>query len=45
MNLQIILNKFGIWCSQNALTVNVNKTKVMAFGDQKATLKRTKGII
>ena len=40
--LQDILNKFGVWCSENALTVNVKKTKVMAFGS-KNNIKKDKG--
>ena len=38
-----ILDRFGVWCSENALTVNVKKTKVMAFGS-KSNIKKDKGI-
>ena len=44
IDLQNTLNKFGIWCSENALTVNVKKTKVMAFGS-KVIFKRTRETI
>ena len=30
--LQNLIEKFSKWCSQNALTINIKKTKVMAFG-------------
>ena len=41
--LQIILNKFIIWCAKNALTVNTKKTKIMAFGS-KNKIKKSKNI-
>ena len=44
IDLQNILNKFGVWCSENALTVNVKKSKVMAFGS-KNNIKKSKGNI
>ena len=42
VDLQNILDKFGVWCSENALTINVKKTKVMAFGS-KNNIKKDKG--
>ena len=30
--LQEMLDKFVSWCSKNALTINIKKTKIMAFG-------------
>ena len=42
IDLQNILNIFGKWCSENALTVNVKKTKIMAFGS-KNNIKKDKG--
>ena len=33
-DLQVTLNKFVSWCSKNALTINIKKTKVMTFGSK-----------
>ena len=42
IDLQKVLDKFEVWCSENALTVNIKKTKVMAFGS-KNNIKKDKG--
>ena len=44
IGLQKVLDKFGDWCSENALTINVKTTKVMAFGS-KNNIKKDKGNI
>ena len=41
--LQITIDKFVSWCSKNALTINIKKTKIMTFGS-KNNLKRAKNI-
>ena len=41
MQLQGSLNKFSKWCAGNALTINVKKTKLMAFGSR-SRVKRCK---
>ena len=37
--LQASLNSFSMWCSQNALTINAKKTKIMSFGTRKKCKK------
>ena len=41
--LQLGINKFTSWCSKNALTINIKKTKVMKFGTNNK-LKKAKYI-
>ena len=38
-DLQKDLNSLARWCSQNSLTINVKKTKVMTFGSKKSREK------
>ena len=37
--LQHSLNKFATWCSENSLTINISKTKIMAFGSRQKVKK------
>ena len=39
LKLQISLNLFAKWCSANVLTLNVKKTKLMAFGSRSKVKK------
>ena len=41
--LQLSVNKFKSWCNVNALTINVSKTKVMAFATR-SKVKKCKGV-
>ena len=43
IELQNTINKFVSWCSKNALTINIKKTKVMTFGS-KNKVKKAKNI-
>ena len=43
-DLQNIINKFVSWCSKNALTINIKKTKVMTFGS-KNKVKKAKNVV
>ena len=45
IGLQISMDKFAKWCSQNALTINVKKTKLMAFGSRSKIKKCNKAHI
>ena len=40
--LQRVLNKFVVWCSKNALTINIKKSKIMTFGSINK-IKKSKG--
>ena len=42
VNLQGSVNKFANWCEVNSLTINISKTKTMAFGSRQK-VKRAKG--
>ena len=44
MDLQEGLNQFSVWCHENKLSLNTNKTKQMAFGTR-YKVKKTKRII
>ena len=41
--LQFTLDKFVVWCSKNALTINIKKTKIMTFGS-KYRVKKAKNV-
>ena len=43
--LQTSLNKFSVWCAGNALTINVKKTKIMAFGSRSKVKKCVKASV
>ena len=41
--LQLSLNLFNSWCSVNQLTINIKKTKLMAFGSR-GKVKKAKNV-
>ena len=41
--LQLSIDKFAGWCESNALTINISKTKVMAFGSRHK-VKKTRNV-
>ena len=43
--LQSMIDKFVSWCSKNALTINIKKTKIMYFGSRNNIKKADKAVI
>ena len=43
LKLQNVMNKFVDWCGKNALTININKSKIMSFGSRN-NIKKSKNI-